>query len=226
MTEHGLGAVELVLHEVRVQPRVACPGALRDGVGPVAVERASPELRRAQDRTNALPREAVLRSDLPALERLVAGDEVAAQRMPPVEDHWETAVNLAQAVLLLAYELRLAFLAREGEASASQEDARASAGEVEQALEDGTVVAFCAHATVRLDERIIAEHYLSHCLSHDYAAFENHRERRGSYFASLVRLAIRDARQTLKEFQQVHIRERHRRLPFRHLQQIQKEEAR
>ena len=45
-------------------------------------------------------------------------------------------MNLAQAVLLLAYELRLAFLAREGEgeAVASQDEARASAGEVEQAL--------------------------------------------------------------------------------------------
>ena len=38
-------------------------------------------------------------ADLPALERLVAGEEVAAQRVPLVEDHRETTVDLAQAVL-------------------------------------------------------------------------------------------------------------------------------
>ena len=47
-------------------------------------------------------------------------------------DEAQPSLNLAQAVLLLAYELRLAFLATQQ--AAPDEDARASAGEVEQAI--------------------------------------------------------------------------------------------
>ena len=47
-------------------------------------------------------------------------------------DEAQPSLNLAQAVLLLAYELRLAFLATQR--AAPDEDARASAGEVEQAI--------------------------------------------------------------------------------------------
>lgn len=47
-------------------------------------------------------------------------------------DEAQPSLNLAQAVLLLAYELRLAFLATQH--AAPDEDARASAGEVEQAI--------------------------------------------------------------------------------------------
>jgi hypothetical protein len=52
-----------------------------------------------QDRPDAVPWEAVVPADLPALKRVVAGEELAAQRVPLVEDHRETTVDLAQAVV-------------------------------------------------------------------------------------------------------------------------------
>jgi hypothetical protein len=90
-------------------------------------------------------------------------------------------------------------------------------GEIERKLDAGALVSFCARAKVRLDERIIAENYLWSCIRKDYADFEDHRGQRGSYFASMVRLAITEARQTLREFQQVRVRESHRRRIHQHL---------
>lgn len=49
-------------------------------------------------------------------------------------DPEQPSLNLAQAVLLLAYELRLAFLAGGGPTTATGTEPRASAGEVEQAV--------------------------------------------------------------------------------------------
>jgi len=49
-------------------------------------------------------------------------------------DAEQPSLNLAQAVLLLAYELRLAFLAGGAAAPAAPAQSRASAGEVEQAI--------------------------------------------------------------------------------------------
>jgi hypothetical protein len=41
----------------------------------------------------------VLPADLAALKGLVAGEKAVAERLPLVEDHRETAVNLAQTVV-------------------------------------------------------------------------------------------------------------------------------
>jgi TrmH family RNA methyltransferase len=70
----------------------------------------------------------------PEATGLTAAERALCHRLVRIPtDEAQPSLNLAQAVLLLAYELRLAFLAREGE-SAAQEEARASAGEVEQAI--------------------------------------------------------------------------------------------
>lgn len=66
---------------------------------------------------------------------LTAAERALCHRLVRIPtDEAQPSLNLAQAVLLLAYELRLAFLAREGEAVAAQDEARASVGEIEQAL--------------------------------------------------------------------------------------------
>jgi hypothetical protein len=91
--------VEVAFNQVRVQPGIAGPDTCRNGVPLVAVESVEIELRRAQDRADAMPGKAVLPADLPALKSLVTGEEAVAKRVPLVEDHRETTINLAQTVV-------------------------------------------------------------------------------------------------------------------------------
>ena len=94
--EHGLGAVEIIFDQVRVQPGVTCPSGRRNGFLVVPVEGSQKKLWRARDRPDAMPRKAVLPADLPALQSIVAGEKMLAKRMPFVEDHRETTIDLAQ----------------------------------------------------------------------------------------------------------------------------------
>jgi TrmH family RNA methyltransferase len=73
----------------------------------------------------------------PEATGLSAAERALCHRLVRIPtDEAQPSLNLAQAVLLLAYELRLAFLARGGAPAAAAAEAgeRASAGEVEQAL--------------------------------------------------------------------------------------------
>ena len=98
MDEHGLGAVEIIFNQVRVQAGVTGPSGNRNGFLVVAVEGSQKKLWRAQDRPEAVPRKAVLPADLPALKSMVAGEKIVAKRMSFVEDHRQTTIDFAQPV--------------------------------------------------------------------------------------------------------------------------------
>jgi len=71
----------------------------------------------------------------PEATGLTAAERALCHRLVRVPtDEAQPSLNLAQAVLLLAYELRLAHLAAATAAVAREPEARASAGEVEQAI--------------------------------------------------------------------------------------------
>jgi TrmH family RNA methyltransferase len=70
----------------------------------------------------------------PEATGLTAAERALCHRLVRIPaDEAQPSLNLAQAVLLLAYELRLAFLAT-GATAAPEREERASAGEVEQAI--------------------------------------------------------------------------------------------
>lgn len=70
----------------------------------------------------------------PEATGLTAAERALCHRLVRIPtDEAQPSLNLAQAVLLLAYELRLASLARE-ETTAPEPEERASAGEIEQAI--------------------------------------------------------------------------------------------
>jgi hypothetical protein len=73
--EHGLGVVEIIFEQVRVQPGVTCPSIRWNGLLGIAVEGSQKKLRRARDRPDAVPESP---RDLLALKRLVAGKKIAA----------------------------------------------------------------------------------------------------------------------------------------------------
>lgn len=71
----------------------------------------------------------------PEATGLSAAERALCHRLVRIpSDPGQPSLNLAQAVLLLAYELRLAVLAGSAPVEAAAEDSRASAGEVEQAV--------------------------------------------------------------------------------------------
>ena len=74
-------------------------------------------------------------------------------------------------------------------------------GEVREGLEDGRFVAFVAKVAVYLDGREVGADYLGGCIYENPEAFRDHIGSKakgyGSYFADMVREAIRDARRTL-----------------------------
>ena len=70
----------------------------------------------------------------------------------------QPSLNLAQAVLLLAYEFRLAFLARGGPSPPPDPEPRASAGEVEQAIAElGLGLVEIGYLDAQNPDRILAE---------------------------------------------------------------------
>jgi TrmH family RNA methyltransferase len=90
----------------------------------------------------------------------VAERELCHRMVRIPTDAAQPSLNLAQAVLLLAYEVRLAFLSREGREPPAAPDAepRASAGEVEQAvaeLREGLVE--IGYLDAQNPDRILAE---------------------------------------------------------------------
>jgi tRNA (cytidine32/uridine32-2'-O)-methyltransferase len=94
----------------------------------------------------------------PEATGLTAAERALCHRLVRIPaDEAQPSLNLAQAVLLLAYELRLAFLAT-GETAAPEEGERASAGEVEQAIgELREALLEIGYLDVHNPDRILAE---------------------------------------------------------------------
>jgi TrmH family RNA methyltransferase len=90
---------------------------------------------------------------------LSAAERALCHRLVRIpSDPEQPSLNLAQAVLVLAYELRLGLLAGADTADATQAETRASAGEVEQAigeLRDGLLE--IGYLDAQNPERILAE---------------------------------------------------------------------
>ena len=78
MDEHGLGTVEIVIDQVRVEPGVTCPSSRGNGFPVVAILSIHEKLGGAQYRWDAMPWKAVLSTDLPTLKGMVAGDKILA----------------------------------------------------------------------------------------------------------------------------------------------------
>ena len=95
----------------------------------------------------------------PEATGLSAAERALCHKLVRIPTHpAQPSLNLAQAVLLLAYELRLAFLAGGVPAAAEDTNARASAGEVEQAigeLRDGLLE--IGYLDAQSPDRILAE---------------------------------------------------------------------
>ena len=94
----------------------------------------------------------------PEATGLTVKERALCHRLVRIPTHEaQPSLNLAQAVLLLAYELRLAFLAT-SEAAAPEPEARASAGEVEQAIgELREALVEIGYLDVQNPDRILAE---------------------------------------------------------------------
>ena len=78
MDEHCLGTVEIIFDQVRVEPGVACPSSRGNGFPVVAILGIHEKLGGPQYRWDAMPWEAVLPTDLPALKGMMAGDKILA----------------------------------------------------------------------------------------------------------------------------------------------------
>lgn len=83
-------------------------------------------------------------------------------------------------------------------------------GDIEREVRSGHLVVFCARARVLLDGREIAADYLGQCIYDKPADFRDHigsKGRWGSYFSSMVRNAVAEARAALCNVPKVRGRE-------------------
>ena len=95
-------------------------------------------------------------------------------------------------------------------------------GEVAEKLDNGELIAFCAHAYVQgPNGETLAEDYLGDCIYESFQAFMDHRAcgrqnrewekegregRCGSYFTDMIRTVCNEAREELAKLQTVKVR--------------------
>jgi len=85
-------------------------------------------------------------------------------------------------------------------------------GSMREELNNGNLIAFCAHAQVIFDGEEIADDYLGQCIYKSIEEFRDHigikinHPQCGSYFADMIREVCKDARKHLLKAKQVYIR--------------------
>ena len=97
--KHCLRAVEIFFDPMRVYAAIRFPDLCWNGSPAVIGGGSQKKIRRKTDRSDAVSRKAVFPADLLALESLVTCEKMPAKSIPPLENHRQPLIRLAQPVV-------------------------------------------------------------------------------------------------------------------------------